>query len=610
MMRGLIVVPHPAVEGDAVIGALAARHDDGVPWHQMAVIAPPGAARLAAVARSARRSAVPVQGEPGPRLEGGFVDDVIERVVQRVVESDGQPDRLTVYERCTQVFASMNVDLFGGGIASDLAQAMLRLAVEFLYDVDGFVAAVRAHPYVWRPPASAHTDAVRLADWNGARLLPPDISLIVIVGMVDGIWPRAGKVPADAERFAAIIETHPSASVIAIAAPEASQLVSRLVEQWSRQPLQRARRTPDQSRFPLGLSPTAPTQALWPQPSLRLSATQLTTYENCPWSHALQYGATVRSESGLSARFGTLVHAILEKFLVAGSSERSHDSSVEPTEFLVAGSSERSHDSSVEPTEFLVAGSSERSHDSSVKPTEFLGPPHHDGDHIGDRLSERPTLTRERLFEIAEQMWDPSIAQYRPQREDYRSRLDTLLDQWWEDDGSVLAARGQKVLFTERRFEIPVGPHVLTGSIDRIDAAEPGTDPPGLAIIDYKTGATATHAAAEESIQLSTYHLAASTDPELVAHGEVRSLELHFLQSEAQGAVRKQHITDDHAERTVRRVMSLAEQILAEQTSPSSAADCQYCDLQRLCPRQAPGRPLPIAIGRPPSSKPTNNGRP
>jgi RecB family exonuclease len=555
---GLVVGSHPAVEGDAVVGALAAMAESGVAWHHMAVVAPPGARRLAAIARSARRSGVPLHATPGPRLEGGFVERIVETVL-----TNGHPAG-SVWDLCAAALRADDADLFAPGPLGELAAALLRIAHEYGSDAERWAVAVREHPYLWRPSSPVHTDAVQILTWNAfaATQLPSPIEqlspseqlsasqqlstseqlsvseqlsashhrgadeyrFIVATGLVDGIWPRPKHVEADAARFDAMVSS--CTEVLAIAAPDAGQLVSRFVEQWPRRPLRRARRTPDQSRFPLGLTPTVPTQPLWPNRSLRLSATQLTTYENCPWSHALQYAATVRSESGLSARFGTLVHEILETFLAA---------------------------------------------------------------------ADEP-LTRERLFATAEALWDPGIAQYRPQREDYRSRLETLLDSWWDDEGQHLAANPGTVLFTERRFEIRVGPHLLTGSIDRIDAADPAADPPGLSVIDYKTGAMATHAAAEESIQLSTYYLAASTDPELAQLGPVRSLELHYLQSDAANSVRRQHITDGHAERTVERITALADRILAEETSPSTAADCQYCDLQRLCPRQAPGRALPIAF--------------
>lgn len=62
-----------------------------------------------------------------------------------------------------------------------------------------------------------------------------------------------------------------------------------------------------------------------------------------------------------------------------------------------------------------------------------------------------------------------------------------------------------QVLHTEESFEIKVGETVVVGRIDRIDRRPDGT----VAIIDYKTGKARDQEAADESLQLSLYAIAA-----------------------------------------------------------------------------------------------------
>ena len=320
----------------------------------------------------------------------------------------------------------------------------------------------------------------------------------------------------------------------AVSAPEAGVLVSRFVEGLTVQPRLLAARHPDPQRWPQGLAETSSDVPLQRGPGLHLSATQLTMFENCPWQHTVQYRLGLRGQGGLAARFGSLVHAILER---------------------------------------------------------FLQPP---ADVITDVVTEPVTVfprTLDGLIDLAAASWSDDIADYRPQAEDYRRRLDTILRNWWQNEGAGLVADG-RVLAVEHEFAIEVGPHRLHGFIDRVDRVGDG-----IGVVDYKTGGTARSiASTQEDLQLAVYHLAATRDPQLRQHGPVRSLELNFIAAGTAGTVRTQVITAGHDMHTEHRIESLAQRMIAEEHEPSVAASCEYCDLHRLCPLQSRGRPVPVVI--------------
>jgi RecB family exonuclease len=186
----------------------------------------------------------------------------------------------------------------------------------------------------------------------------------------------------------------------------------------------------------------------------------------------------------------------------------------------------------------------------------------------------------EGLRELGERMWRDDLARYRPQVEEARRDFFSMLDRWWEEEGAV--ARPD-VVGVERRFEVDVGPHKVSGSIDRIDRVDGG-----LRIVDYKTGSRETPAAEmPDNVQLAVYHLAAARDPELALLGPATDLDLVFLRSMK---VRSQPVTADHEAVTEARVLAVAESILAEEFEPSVHANCRVCAFQRLCPIQAAGR--------------------
>jgi RecB family exonuclease len=192
--------------------------------------------------------------------------------------------------------------------------------------------------------------------------------------------------------------------------------------------------------------------------------------------------------------------------------------------------------------------------------------------------------TAERLFEIADECWRDDIARYRPQLEEARRDYVEMLGLWWEKEGS-LGDLGPDVLDTERGFDIPVGNHRIVGRIDRVDRADDGE---GIRVVDYKTGRRMVRLEdMPDDLQLATYHLAATLDPDMAAWGRPTQLRLLYLR---RMEPRDQPVRDDHAATTEARILATAEHIVAEAFEPSVHADCDHCDFHRLCPLWPEGR--------------------
>ncbi len=194
--------------------------------------------------------------------------------------------------------------------------------------------------------------------------------------------------------------------------------------------------------------------------------------------------------------------------------------------------------------------------------------------------------TRQTLMAMAEEMWRHDIARYRPQVDEARRDFSAMLDTWWQFEGQGELA--PEVLAVERSFDIQVGENRLRGSIDRVDRVERADGTFGIRIVDYKTGKKEPRPGeTDENIQLAVYHLAATRDPGLAAHGPVTQLRLLFLRSMR---AFDQEVTEGHAERTEQRVLDVARRIRNEEFAPSVDANCRWCSFQRLCPIQPEGR--------------------
>ena len=621
----LVTCTHPAVEPEAVVGELLAASDDGVPWSHMAVLVRhPGGYRARAVARALDRHGIPTTPLPG---DAGPGDEPVARAVLDVlrwVDGDGDaldrvvaspvagldPAQVRRVRRETitagvpleahpqlSALADLRHDLVARAARStpaELAFEVWRRALGHLADptagddplgtgeadraldalvgfLDGLARRAERRPSErlssflaayddgggapaidrWRADAATARsvgDAVTVT--SIARARGREWHTVVVAGCVEGELPRIRARPrlfdralldsdepptaperrrqalADERALFDLACTRATGRLLATAAPEPGVLLSRFVEGWPAAgvhlPL-----TPG----PVG-APRRPTISdVPPSPDgrLRLSASQLATYDDCPLRYYYEYVVGARTDAGPHAALGSVVHEVLAT---------------------------------------------------------FLDPAPDDSDDAGGATSR--LRTKDRLLALAEERWRDDIAPFRPQVEEARRDYFAMLNAWWDAEG----ADCPEVLAVERGFEVDVGPHHLTGFIDRIDRADTvdalDGKIDGIRIVDYKTGKKEPAAdAVNDDLQLAVYHLAATRDPELAALGPPTQLRLLY--------VRRMHRFDqevrpDHEATTEARVLATADRILAEEFEPSVDANCRLCSFQRVCPLQPEGR--------------------
>ncbi|MDQ6798427.1 MAG: PD-(D/E)XK nuclease family protein, partial [Actinomycetota bacterium] len=116
---------------------------------------------------------------------------------------------------------------------------------------------------------------------------------------------------ADERRLFSLASSRASHRLVATAAPEPGVLLSRFIEGWPRAavclPLAPG---PD----PVAHVTTENPVPVFPDGQLRLSASRLSTYDDCPLRYAYEYGLGVRTEAGVYAALGSLVHEVLALF--------------------------------------------------------------------------------------------------------------------------------------------------------------------------------------------------------------------------------------------------------------------------------------------------------
>ncbi|MDQ6928215.1 MAG: PD-(D/E)XK nuclease family protein, partial [Actinomycetota bacterium] len=530
----LVVCNHPALEAEAIAGELLAARREGAEWSDMAVLVRShGAhgARADAIVRALARHGIAVDGAGAPAGAEPAVRAIVDTLQDMEREGkDGAPAELA-FEIWARTAGALVNESSDGDAALDAVVAFIdalqrraarrpreRLA-EFLSLTDGYPSGMRA-----RRARPIDLSAVTVTSINSAA--GREWHTVVIAGCLEGEFPRLRARAALFDRHQTSLAeerrvfdaacNRATGQVIGIVAAAPGVLPSRFVESWSTSE-PRLVAPPSRAGAGASLTPTPGTMPTHPDGHLRLSASRLSVYDDCPLRYAYEYVLGARSDAGVHAALGTLVHAVLAQFL-------------DPKD----------------------PGSAD--------------------------------LSRERLLSIAERSWRDDIAPYRPQVEEIRRDYFSMLEAWWQVEGGDSPLRPD-VIDVEREFEIEVGPHTLTGFIDRVDRADDGE---GVRVVDYKTGRTKPNAAqVADNIQLASYHLGASRDPTLAAFGAPTQLRLLYLR---EMRAYEQEVTPDHAAATEERILATANRILDEEFAPSVDADCRNCSYHRLCPLQPEGR--------------------
>ena len=140
---------------------------------------------------------------------------------------------------------------------------------------------------------------------------------------------------------------------------------------------------------------------------------------------------------------------------------------------------------------------------------------------------------------------------------------------------SARAIPASQVLHTEESFEIKIGETTVAGRIDRIDQRADGT----VAIVDYKSGKARDQEAADESLQLSLYAIAAKEKwgykvSALIFHNLEENVPVITTRSESQ--LLDARVCVEGAAK------GIAENIFKAKTGQH----CSFCAYRSLCPEK------------------------
>ena len=362
----LITCRHPSTEAEAVAGELLAARSEGVPWSGMAVVVGNASRHGRSVARALSRHGIPVAAGPG--LGAGANDPAVAAAVDMLRWSAGDEGafgRLLVSPLSglgEEGLSALRDDIRAASSAATPAElafavwqrglghlvatddASLDAVVAFLDRLErraerdpaerlpGLLAGLDdgdVTPDPWRTPAGAGGgEAVTVTTIAGAA--GREWHTVVVAGCVEGVLPRIrGRAPlftvatvspaearqaslAEERRRFRIACSRATARLVATAAPEPGVLLSRFVEEWERQD-----EKPPAFRGPAPASrhPTDNVVEVFPDGRLTVSASQLSTYDDCPLRYAYQYGLRVKDDAGPAMVLGTLVHEVLAEFL-------------------------------------------------------------------------------------------------------------------------------------------------------------------------------------------------------------------------------------------------------------------------------------------------------
>ena len=545
----MLRVHHPAVEADAAMSVLRAWLDAGRDPERLAVVLPqPDPVLLSELAGASERSHVPLV-VPGTRIgDHRIIDDC----VLALTGADDDATTTDLARRAYSWWESSAARLIGDGEAVEVTGTFIRA----LMDGESIDAAL-ARP---APPRVTFGVTVTSLDDALARSSDEPWHGVVIVGCLDGRFPRRRVrrpwfrsdptpttdarphdasaedelVEHDRRRLADLLATVAvDGSVVAIAAPVGGVLPSPFIDNWRREELSLLRvPTTPPARPPSDTTGDVP---LFPSGSLRLSATQLTTFEDCSWRYGFEYGLGLRGAGGAPATAGSLVHEVLENFLGAANTDRSRRRLASLLDELW-----KDH-------EFPYAA---QALDYRRRAEQWLG-----------------------------NWWEF----FRETTPDVR-----LTEHRFEVPFPASAPHGES-----GGAEWPR--HILVGSIDRVDVIAPrvADEPHRLRIVDYKSGSPKSQAEVDDDLQLAVYHYAAIHDPDVSEFGVPDRLELHYLQDDASKErvkVLSRVVFDDLERDTVTRINALAAEVLSEDYSPDPDANCDYCAFHTLCPTKPQGR--------------------
>jgi RecB family exonuclease len=176
---------------------------------------------------------------------------------------------------------------------------------------------------------------------------------------------------------------------------------------------------------------------------------------------------------------------------------------------------------------------------------------------------------------------EPELAQSR----DYQEGLEIL-----REYHAANAGQPCRPVLLEHKFSVPMGPHVLSGMIDRVDATDSGYE-----VIDYKLDRDLRpQEVVDEDLQLGLYQVALEEGQGI----RPEALTLYFLRHNIQRTTLR---TPEQTRELSRWVIATGSDIASERRwEPCPGEQCGGCDFRAICPAHTdrPMPPLPVHARR------------
>jgi len=181
---------------------------------------------------------------------------------------------------------------------------------------------------------------------------------------------------------------------------------------------------------------------------------------------------------------------------------------------------------------------------------------------------------REELLEYLKTNWRDEVFENPAQAKQYFDWGKQMLDKFHAGHKPGL----RNIVSTEKRFQIPVGDHILSGMIDRVDKLPIGA----YEVIDYKTSKQMpSQDDVNRDKQLCIYHYAVES---LWPEAKDIRLTLYYLKFDSQMTTKRR---PDEIEQIKDEIIKTAEKIEKEtEFKPKRNPLCDWCDFQHLCPLQ------------------------
>ncbi len=249
-----------------------------------------------------------------------------------------------------------------------------------------------------------------------------------------------------------------------------------------------------------------------PRPAFALPLTysfsQLTTFERCPLDYKFIYILKLPTEDSPQAVFGRVIHNCLRQYFLP-----------------------------------LL--------DDGFQPSLF-----------GGKKPQEGLFTLKKLLELYGHYWHDAGYADRKEADDFKNEGKKMLTAFHNASGNERPS----IMFLEKKFNLPLGQYVLSGTMDRADLLSDGT----VELIDYKTGKPKDKLGFSDKRQLLLYQAAM----EEVFGKKVSCLSFYYLKD---GSKQSFVAKPGEVEKVKQQMLDLIEEIKTSDFKPRKGGDCAYC---------------------------------